>query len=135
MSKIIKCQVDNEYIRGGGVVIGSEGSGESVTLELAFNSAWDGYTKRLIWYDALGEHHVVRVLTADHLVSGTNVYQVPIPAEACAVAGDAMLTIRGVTVDQDTGKRFLTLDDRQRYRVYAAALHNISQNRPGPNRR
>lgn len=104
MSRIIKCQVDNEYIRGGGVVIGSEGSGESVTLELAFNSAWDGYTKRLIWYDALGEHHVVQILTADLLVSGTNTYQVLIPPEACAVAGDAMLTIRGVTVDPDTGE-------------------------------
>ena len=103
MSRIIKCQVDNEYIRGGGVVIGSEGSGESVTLELAFNSAWDGYTKRLIWYDALGEHHVVQILTADLLVSGTNTYQVLIPPEACAVSGDAMLTIRGVTVDPDTG--------------------------------
>lgn len=103
MSRIIKCQVFDSFILGGGVVIGAEGSGESVTLELTFSDAWDGYTKRLIWYDALGEHHVVLVLTADQLVSGTNVYQVSIPAEACAVAGDAMMTIRGVTVDEDTG--------------------------------
>lgn len=106
MNRIIRCEVDNEYIRGAGVVIGAAGSHDDVELELCFSPMWDGTSKKLVWFDALGEQAVVTALTTDLLVPGEdNLYRVPVPVEAKAVEGDMQVTIRGTVVNGDVETR------------------------------
>lgn len=106
MNRIIPCRVDNEFIRGAGVVIGAAGSHDDVELELSFSPVWEGTVKKAVWFDALGEHPVVTALTTDLLVPGqTDIYRVPVPAEAKAVEGDMRLTLRGTNASGGTETR------------------------------
>ncbi len=98
--RIIPCEVRGEQIVGSGVVIGAAGSHDDVALELRFSPVWEGTSKRIVWFNALGENPTLTVLTTDLLVPGeSEVYRVPVPAEAKTVEGNMMLTIRGVEVE------------------------------------
>lgn len=106
MNRIIRCDVDNEFIKGAGVVIGAAGSHDDVELELHFSPVWVGTARKIVWFDALGENAVVTALGTDLLVPGeTEVYRVGVPAEAKAVEGDMRLTIRGVNVEDGVETR------------------------------
>lgn len=105
-NRIIKCEVQNEFIRGAGQVIGAAGSHDDVDLELTFSPMWDGTSKKIVWFDAVGENSVVTVLGTDLLVPGEDsVYRVPVPWEAKAVEGDMLLTIRGVHTENGVETR------------------------------
>lgn len=98
-NRIIRCKVENEFIRGAGGVIGAAGSHDDVELELSFSPVWEGTSKKIVWFDALNENPVVTVLGSNLLVPGEdNLYRVPVPVEAKAVEGDMKITIRGANV-------------------------------------
>jgi len=106
MNRIIHCDVDNEFIRGAGVVIGAAGSHDDVDLELSFSPVWEGTSKKIVWFDALNEQTVVTALGTNLLVPGNdNLYRVPVPGEAKAVEGDMKITIRGAAVSGKTETR------------------------------
>lgn len=106
MNRIIRCEVENEFIRGAGVVIGAAGSHDDVELELRFSPVWEGTAKKIVWFDALGENAVVTSLGTDLLLPGeSETYRVRVPHEAKAVEGDMLLTIRGVNVTGQTETR------------------------------
>lgn len=106
MNRIIRCEVENEFIRGAGVVIGAAGSHDDVELELRFSPVWEGTAKKIVWFDALGENAVVTSLGTDLLLPGEpETYRVRVPHEAKAVEGDMLLTIRGVNVTGQTETR------------------------------
>lgn len=103
--RIIKLSVKNEYILGGGVVIGAAGSHDEVLLELDFRASpvWHGTTKKAVFYDALGTNPTTILLTTDKLVFGeTEVYRISVPAEAKGQAGKCFLTIEGVVTNGET---------------------------------
>ena len=103
--RIVKCQVTDEYVIGAGVPLGAEGSHDDVLLELTFSDLWQGLTKSITWWNALGEP-VRTILTIEHIdIDNTNVYRVPVPAEAKAVAGDMEVTIKGAYIEEDIEKR------------------------------
>lgn len=106
MNRVIRCDVQNEFIRGAGQVIGAAGSHDDVELELAFSPVWEGTAKSVVWFDALGENPVITQLGTDLLVSDTlDTYRVRVPAEAKAVEGDMRLTIRGVHTENGVETR------------------------------
>lgn len=106
MNRIIRCQVENEFIRGAGQVIGAAGSHDDVDLELSFSPVWAGTAKKIVWFDALGENTVITALGTDLLIpSELETYRVSVPAEAKAVEGDMRLTIRGVNVEDGVETR------------------------------
>lgn len=116
-TRIIPCQVCDEYIKGAGVVVGAAGSHHDVLLELAFSPLWEGLAKTITWFDALGEHPTITVLSPNLLAPGElEVYRVPIPAEAKAVAGEMELTIKGVAVADGVESR-ATVAATARFRV------------------
>ena len=102
--RTIVLDVTNEYILGGGRVVGAAGSHNAVALELRFNAAWAGTTKKLYFFDADGENGVCVLLTTGMLLPGeTDCYLAPIPWEPLAKAGEMTLTIRGVVAAPETG--------------------------------
>ena len=93
-NRIITAAVTGETIKLSNKTAGAAGSFNAVSLSLTFDSAWDGTTKKLYFFDAYGKNAVYRLLTTDLLVDGA--YIVPIPAEPLAYAGEMTITIRGV---------------------------------------
>lgn len=97
MSKIIECQVNDEYILGSGVVIGAAGSYGDVILRLKFNDTWAGLNISATFIDALGQSEAWITITPS-MMGAFMVYDVPIPQAALAVAGRAKLTLSGFSV-------------------------------------
>lgn len=101
--RVIPCRVTDEYVRGAGVVVGAAGSHNDVALRLEFSPMWAGTARSIVWKDALGENATVTLLGTNLLEEGeTEVYLVPIPAEAKALAGELSMTIKGATVSGET---------------------------------
>lgn len=93
-NRIITAAVTGETIKLSNKTAGAAGSFNAVSLSLTFDSAWDGTTKKLYFFDAYGNNSVYRLLTTELLVGGA--YIVPIPAEPLAYAGEMTITIRGI---------------------------------------
>ena len=99
-ARIIPVVVENDYMIGAGVPIGSVGSDKDVSLEITFGASWDGYSKRINWVDALGGNATLTLLTPDMIKTGTtNVYIVPVPGPPKSKPGNMMVTVQGYTVD------------------------------------
>lgn len=104
-NRIITAAVSGEKIKLSNRLAGASGSHNAVSLSLTFDSAWDGTTKKVYFFDRDGENAVFRLLTADLLVSGA--YIVPIPSEPLAKSGDMTITIRGVEMVGATAERII----------------------------
>lgn len=100
--RVISCAITNEYLTGDGVLIGAVGSHDDVLVELDFTAAgpmWEGTTRTVTFTDATGQNPVNILLTTNLLAEGqTEVYQVPVPGQAKAVAGWCGMTVAGVLV-------------------------------------
>ena len=105
--RIIRLGVRGDYVLGAGVEIGAVGSHDEVLLELDFRDSpvWHGLTKKAIFYDAVGQNPTTILLTTNLLAEGqTEVYCIPVPYAAKAVAGDCTLTIEGALIEGETEK-------------------------------
>lgn len=101
--RIIKCQINDEYVIGSGVPIGAAGSHDDVILRLEFNTTWAGLYIYATFRDALGGHPTVVLVLPPMLVAGEYMtYDIPVPAAAKLYAGKAMLTLTGYTTKQET---------------------------------
>ena len=99
MSRIIKCQVNDEYLLGSGVVIGAAGSHGDVFLQLQFNEMWDGLSIIATFRDAMNENSTATMLMPTMLVDGEiRTYLVRVPDSAKRIAGRARLTLTGYSV-------------------------------------
>jgi hypothetical protein len=99
MSKIIECQVNDEYILGSGVVIGAAGSYGGVILRLVFNESWIGLSLAATFVDALGQDKEYVGISPSMEVEGEFMtYDVPIPGVALKYPGRSKLTITGYSV-------------------------------------
>ena len=54
MRRIIPIEINNEYVIGGGVVVGAAGSHDDVVLQITFSPMWAGLAKSIVWLDADG---------------------------------------------------------------------------------
>lgn len=128
--RVIACQVVGEYVTGDGVVIGAVGAHDGVLIELDFTAdssgLWEGTTKTVTFTDALGQNPVNILLTANLLADGqTNVYQVPVPQAAMAVAGMMGITVTGVIVSGEK-ETVRVATELSRFRVLANHIQTWS---------
>ena len=73
------------------------GEGNASCIHLAFDPDWDGLTKTAVFWDAMGQNPVRRLLTdglLDPEGDGRS-YRLPIPAEPLAAAGTFTLVLDG----------------------------------------
>ena len=124
--RIVKLQIANEYIVGGGVSIGAVGSHDDVLLEMDFRSSalWAGTTRRAIFSNALGENRTPIILTTDLLAEGhSEVYLVPVPAEAKDVAGECFLTVEGY-IGEGESEIVRVVTEEATFRVLPSKLYH-----------
>lgn len=101
--RIIECAVNNEYVIGGGVPIGAEGSHDDVVLRVAFGEMWAGLNIYATFTDALGQNPTVVLLVPSMLVDGeTMTYDVTIPASAKKIEGKMVVSLTGYVVIDGT---------------------------------
>ena len=107
-NRVITAYCADETMQLSSSIAGAAGSSNAVTLRLSFSSVWDGTTKMVYFYDATKAQSVCIICTIDKLVSGeTDMYDIPIPAEALDVAGKLLLTVKGVVVSGTTAERVM----------------------------
>ena len=124
--RIVKLQIANEYIVGSGVSIGAVGSHDDVLLEMDFRSSalWAGTTRRAIFSNALGENRTPIILTTDLLAEGhSEVYLVPVPAEAKDVAGECFLTVEGY-IGEGESEIVRVVTEEATFRVLPSKLYH-----------
>ena len=77
---------------------GIQGEANATVLVVNFDESWDGYAKKITFWDALEQNPVERTLTVDLLVDAakdTRTYRTTIPGEPLALAGECTLVIEG----------------------------------------
>jgi len=88
---------------------GVQGEGNITALYVTFDSTWNGLTKQITYFDAMGENPVKRMLTVDLLMEDGS-YRTFIPPEPLAEAGECLLVLDGYI----EGKRARTMAIRMK---------------------
>ncbi len=98
MDGIIEVKVNGNSISKDNDCAGVQGESNSTVLRISFAENWDGYGKRIVFYDALGKNPVKIQLGTnllEDILKDTRVYLVPIPSEAMTEAGYNSFVIQG----------------------------------------
>lgn len=97
--RVIRVQVDGEFIRKDSKNAGVQGDGNVTTLHIALDESWKSFAKRIVWRDAEGEKPVAVILyheVADILNGGDPLhFETPIPSEPMSIAGWCSFTLEG----------------------------------------
>lgn len=99
MSRVINIKVDGEIIKKDSKNAGVQGEANATTLHFVFDESWSGYSKRVVWLNAMGESPVAVILYRDvtDAVEGVNPleFESYIPGEALTEEGLCSFTIEG----------------------------------------
>lgn len=110
MDRIIEVNVNGSYLTKDSNTAGVQHEANDKTLRITFDDGWDGYAKKVTFWDAFKQTPVKIILGADRLEDitvSTRVYLCPIPGEAMTEAGWCSFVIDGY-VD---GKRHRSVED------------------------
>lgn len=99
MSRIINVDVSGEFVNKDNKNAGTQGEGNAVTLHITLSEDWKGYSKRIVWRNALGENPVA-ILLYDGIKDQESeanplVFDTKIPMEAMTEPGWCSFTIEG----------------------------------------
>lgn len=98
MDRIIEVKVSGNYLVKDNDLAGVQHESNATRLRIEFDAGWDGFAKKVTFWNALGENPVARTLTADLLediTKSTRIYLCPIPGEAMAEVGKLEFVIDG----------------------------------------
>ena len=98
MDRIINVKVGGNHLSKDNKNAGVKGEANVTRLRMSFDEGWDGYAKKVTFWDALGGNPVERTLTTDlieNIVEDARVYLVPIPSEPLAIAGELTFVVDG----------------------------------------
>lgn len=110
MDRTIEIKVNGSYLTKDNRVGGVQHEANATTMRIEFDGGWDGYAKKVTFWDAKGLNPVERTLTTDLLedaTASTRIYLCPIPGEALAECGECTFVIDGYV----SGKRQRSISD------------------------
>lgn len=94
MDRIIEVKVCGNYITKDSMYAGVKGESGVTNLHITFDDGWDGYGKRIVFWDACGENPTQILLDTNNQTKPRQ-YLVAIPGEATRRAGDMTFSIYG----------------------------------------
>ena len=98
MDRIIEISVNGSHLTKDSNVAGVQHEANAKTLRITFDEGWDGYAKKVTFWDALDANPVKVILGTDRLediTKSTRVYLCPIPGEAMTEEGQCRFVIDG----------------------------------------
>lgn len=98
MDRLIEVKVTGNHVIKDSTIGGIQGSANVTYLRISFDAGWEGFAKKVTFWDALGYNPVKILLTTDKLediTKSTLVYLCPIPGEALAEGGWFEFVIEG----------------------------------------
>ena len=98
MDRTIRVKVDGHHLTKDNRRAGIQHEANAAVLRIEFDPGWDGFAKKVTFWNADMKHPVERVLTADLLedmLTSTRVYRCSIPGEAMEEAGELTFIIDG----------------------------------------
>ena len=98
MDRIINVKVRGSHLSKDSRKAGVQHEGNAKKLRIEFDEGWDGYAKKVTFWDAKGQNPVERTLTADLLEDITEsirIYLCPIPGEAMTESGMCTFVVDG----------------------------------------
>ena len=113
MDRIIEVKVNGNYLFKDNKNAGVQYEANVTSLRIEFDAGWDGYAKKVTFWDAVGGNPVERTLATDLLediTKSTRIYLCPIPGEPLLIAGNMTFVIDGYV----GGKRQRSISDKLR---------------------
>lgn len=110
MDRRVDIKINGTHLSKDGNRAGVRGEANVTYLRITFDAGWNGYAKKVTFWDARGKHPVTIPLTADMLediTSNIDTYHCPIPGEALTEGGLLTFIIDGYT----DGKRQRSVSD------------------------
>lgn len=99
MSRVINVKVNGEIIKKDSKNAGVKGEANATTLRFVFDESWSGYSKRIVWLNAMGENPVAIILYRDvtDAIEGVSEleFETYIPGEALTEEGLCSFTVEG----------------------------------------
>ena len=99
MDGIINVKAYGSHISKDSQTAGVRGEAGVSYLRITFDESWDGFAKRVVFWDAQGKNTVARTLVA-HEPEDVRLFIVDIPGEALAVAGKMTFVIDGLVLEK-----------------------------------
>ena len=131
MQRIIEVKAKADYLTKDSDQAGNQYEANVTILRITFDESWDGFAKKVVFWNARGEGPVQRTLTTDLLediTQNTRIYLCPIPGEAMTVAGKCEFVIEGYL----DGKRQRTVGDKLKVRPSPYSLTETEPSDPTP---
>lgn len=98
MDRIINVKINGSHLSKDSRKAGVQHEANAKTLRIEFDEGWDGYAKKVTFWDARMLNPVERTLTAnllENLMESTRVYLCPIPGESMAECGMMTFVVDG----------------------------------------
>jgi len=99
MDRIIEVKVGGNHLSKDSKNAGVRGEANVTKLRITFDEGWEGFTKKITFWNARGLNPVVIDLLPS-LAESSLVYLVPIPAEPMEMAGELTFVIEGTVNDK-----------------------------------
>lgn len=103
MDRLINVKISGSHLAKDCKTAGVQGEANVNALRITFDEGWDGYAKKVTFWDAKGKNPVERTLTADLLenaAESVRIYICPIPGEPMAEAGMMTFIVDGWADDK-----------------------------------
>ena len=103
MDRLINIKIGGSHLWKDSKLAGVQHEANVTRLRVSFDEGWDGFAKKVTFWDAKGLNPVERTLTVDLLediTKSTRVYIFPIPGEAMAEAGMMTFVVDGYVDDK-----------------------------------
>lgn len=99
MDRIIEVKVFGNHLTKDSKNAGTRGEANVTHLRISFDKGWDGYTKKITFWDARGLNPVA-ISLLPHLSENQNTYLVSIPPEPMKETGMLTFVIEGTVADK-----------------------------------
>ena len=99
MDRVINVKVGGNHLSKDSKNAGVRGEANVTKLRITFDEGWEGFNKKITFWNARGLNPVVIDLLP-HLAESSFVYLVPIPKEPMEIAGELTFVIEGTVNDK-----------------------------------
>lgn len=105
MDRIIEVKVCGNHITKDNKYAGVQGEANVTQMRITFDEGWDGFAKKITFFNAYGNNHVSINLEMPENAENIRTYLVAIPKEPLEFAGTMTFVLDGIMLDEIDGNK------------------------------